>query len=160
MDNTNKVNTPYLRSRIIPALRSGEYQQGHGYLRQNDLYCCLGVMTDCAIKDGLVAGEWNCELKVFFSYGKSVDSEGISVLSTDVASVIGIEADGRVRGYSYESSRREGESMREREFRRDSLWQLNDIDRLSLAEIGTEIEKMCDWAEANGRARTEDTTSD
>lgn len=31
----------------VPALRSGKYQQGIGYLRtQKDTYCCLGVACD------------------------------------------------------------------------------------------------------------------
>ena len=27
-------------------LKSGKYKQGQGYLRQNDAYCCLGVLCD------------------------------------------------------------------------------------------------------------------
>lgn len=30
----------------IKALRSGEYKQGKGYLRQDGEYCCLGVLCD------------------------------------------------------------------------------------------------------------------
>lgn len=30
----------------IAALRSGEYQQAHGQLRDGDSYCCLGVLCD------------------------------------------------------------------------------------------------------------------
>lgn len=39
------------------ALESGEYTQGKGYLRKSvdgeDEFCCLGVLCDIAIKDGL-----------------------------------------------------------------------------------------------------------
>ena len=30
----------------IEALRSGDYKQGHGRLKGDDLYCCLGVLVD------------------------------------------------------------------------------------------------------------------
>lgn len=35
------------------ALRSGDYEQGKGTLRENDKYCCLGVLCEVAIKDGV-----------------------------------------------------------------------------------------------------------
>jgi len=38
---------------LIEALRSGEYEQTNGWLRQGDGYCCLGVACD---KSGL--SEW------------------------------------------------------------------------------------------------------
>lgn len=33
-----------LKTRWIAALRSGEYQQGQGVLRQEDRFCCMGVL--------------------------------------------------------------------------------------------------------------------
>jgi hypothetical protein len=39
----------------ITALRSGRYQQGKGYLRSNNEYCCLGVLCEVLPPD---AGEW------------------------------------------------------------------------------------------------------
>lgn len=35
------------------ALRSGEYEQGRGYLRNNGEYCCLGVACDLFDRDSL-----------------------------------------------------------------------------------------------------------
>jgi hypothetical protein len=35
------------------ALRSGEYPQASGCLRQDSGYCCLGVLTEVAIANGL-----------------------------------------------------------------------------------------------------------
>ena len=32
-------------------LRSGEYQQGQGFLHHSDSYCCLGVLCDMSVKD-------------------------------------------------------------------------------------------------------------
>ena len=40
----------------LTALRSGDYQQGQGYLRQGDHYCCLGVLCDLYGK--AVGPEW------------------------------------------------------------------------------------------------------
>jgi hypothetical protein len=37
------------QKRWLAALRSGEYKQGHGRLRIDDLYCCLGVA--CEVED-------------------------------------------------------------------------------------------------------------
>lgn len=34
----------------LTALRSGEYEQGHGNLRNGDKFCCLGVLCDLAVK--------------------------------------------------------------------------------------------------------------
>ena len=37
---------PHLTKRWIKALRSGKYQQGNGWLKKKDKYCCLGVLTE------------------------------------------------------------------------------------------------------------------
>lgn len=43
----------------VSALRSGEYQQASGRLRTPQGWCCLGVLTDLAIKKGLIDAEWH-----------------------------------------------------------------------------------------------------
>lgn len=45
------INADRLRLGIA-ALRSGQYRQGHEMLRSPEGYCCLGVLTDIAIKHG------------------------------------------------------------------------------------------------------------
>lgn len=43
-----------IKAEWVAALRSGEYKQGQGVLRsRNDEFCCLGVLCDLAVKDGL-----------------------------------------------------------------------------------------------------------
>ena len=42
----------------LEALRSGEYQQTTGCLRNDEGFCCLGVVTDVAIKNKLVPYDW------------------------------------------------------------------------------------------------------
>ena len=48
---------PEIKKLWIDALLSGEYQQGQGYLHQiNDgesQFCCLGVLCDLALKNGV-----------------------------------------------------------------------------------------------------------
>ncbi len=38
----------------VEALRSGNYKQGTGYLKNNDKFCCLGVLCDIS-----QLGEWD-----------------------------------------------------------------------------------------------------
>ena len=46
-----------IKTRWLEALRSGRYKQGKGSLRTtDDQYCCLGVLCDLAVQDGIV--EW------------------------------------------------------------------------------------------------------
>lgn len=52
------MNTDYILNRVCPALESGEYAQGRKALRLGETYCCLGVMVDLAIRDGLTDGRW------------------------------------------------------------------------------------------------------
>lgn len=37
----------------IDALRSGDYEQGQGALNKDNKFCCLGVLCEVAIKDGV-----------------------------------------------------------------------------------------------------------
>lgn len=50
---------PDIKKRWIEALRSGEYKQGKQQLKivssDPPCYCCLGVLTDLAVKDGICA---------------------------------------------------------------------------------------------------------
>jgi hypothetical protein len=47
---------PDIKARWLAALRSGQYQQGQKYLKVNDRFCCLGVLCDLAVEDGVA--EW------------------------------------------------------------------------------------------------------
>jgi hypothetical protein len=46
---------PEIKQRWIAALRSGDYQQGRCQLRGRGgaAFCCLGVLTDLAVQDGV-----------------------------------------------------------------------------------------------------------
>jgi hypothetical protein len=43
-----------VKDKWLTALRSGEYKQGPGALRRGDEFCCLGVLCDLAVKEGVV----------------------------------------------------------------------------------------------------------
>lgn len=43
-----------VKEKWIAALRSGDYQRGEGFLRRDESYCCLGVLCDLAVKDGVI----------------------------------------------------------------------------------------------------------
>lgn len=43
-----------IKTRWVAALRSGEYTQTKGYLKTADGYCCLGVLCEIAVQDGIV----------------------------------------------------------------------------------------------------------
>lgn len=43
-----------LKEKWVVALRSGEYEQGKGYLRVGGTYCCLGVLCEIGVKEGVI----------------------------------------------------------------------------------------------------------
>jgi hypothetical protein len=45
---------PGIRAQWTAALRSGKYVQGYGQLRAGSGHCCLGVLCDLAVQDGVV----------------------------------------------------------------------------------------------------------
>ena len=48
-----------IATKWVAALRSGEYEQGKGALREHDLYCCLGVLCSLAFKEDPSLGKWD-----------------------------------------------------------------------------------------------------
>jgi hypothetical protein len=46
---------PQIRARWVAALRSGQYRQGYEYLRdKTGGLCCLGVLCELAVADGVI----------------------------------------------------------------------------------------------------------
>jgi hypothetical protein len=43
-----------IKAQWVAALRSGEYEQGTGYLNADGKYCCLGVLCELAYEAGAV----------------------------------------------------------------------------------------------------------
>jgi hypothetical protein len=44
-----------VKARWVAALRSGEYKQTKEYLQSEDGFCCLGVLCEIAVQDGVVS---------------------------------------------------------------------------------------------------------
>ena len=59
-----------IKDKWLAALRSGEYKQCRGRLKKgnkNKSFCCLGVLTDLAIKSGEVSLNWDNNLVIDLS---------------------------------------------------------------------------------------------
>jgi hypothetical protein len=50
----SKRMQPEIKQQWIDALRSGEYRQGKYALRRGESYCCLGVLSELAVKAGVI----------------------------------------------------------------------------------------------------------
>jgi len=46
MSTTFKLSPKEARQKLVEALRSGEYEQAYGRLKDDEGYCCLGVACD------------------------------------------------------------------------------------------------------------------
>jgi hypothetical protein len=140
---------------LVDALRSGEYEQGRSYLRQDDSFCCLGVACEVARKNGL---EGNWELS---NYGAGIQTFGnreyssIAVLPAAVIYWYGFDGeDPRLRltstghcGHSRcrrpSSRSRAGRRWRSRRTARPRTMtaaQANDYYKLSFEEIADGFE--------------------
>lgn len=84
----------------LDALRSGEYGQFQGALKGVNedgeaSYCCLGVLTDIAIKTGAVDGDWIYrELTDSYAYRRKGGCAEGALLPWDVAEWAGLREDG------------------------------------------------------------------
>lgn len=43
-----------IKEKWVAALRGGEFEQGQGALSEYGNYCCLGVLCELAVKDGVI----------------------------------------------------------------------------------------------------------
>jgi len=65
---------PEIRARFLEALRSNKYSQGEGRLKKQDHFCCLGVLSDLAVQDGVA--DWEEDVLVVGDiYSKSLFPE-------------------------------------------------------------------------------------
>lgn len=113
---------PDVKARWLAALRSGEYRQGAGRLRRQDVdgavHCCLGVLCELAAADGVA--EYRHGL--FYGLTTQLETGFNGVLPVDVKEWAGLSnGDPTVDG------------------RRLSEW--NDTSRLSFDGIADKIER-------------------
>ena len=91
MTNQHKMNQT-VKEKWLQALRSKEYEQGHGCLKESvydscysgyqDKFCCLGVLTDLYIQENNL--DWS-------SHSESLFYEGLPVPDSFVCSWAGLE---------------------------------------------------------------------
>jgi len=117
----------YVKNKWITALRSGEYKQTGGRLREGDCYCCLGVLTDLYDKDNQSDHQYWHEEEGYYGY----HSDGViaqATLPTSVMKWAGLEeTNPTVR------EERMGKSL-------TSLAYLNDNEELDFNQLADIIE--------------------
>jgi hypothetical protein len=75
------------------ALRSGEYQQCQGSLKTDHGFCCLGVLTDVTLKQGVIKGEWVKNKGPTDQYTFRAENEvNVVHLPSSVATLVGISS--------------------------------------------------------------------
>jgi hypothetical protein len=85
---------PDIKQKWLDALRSGEYQQGEKVLRTADnKFCCLGVLTDIAIKEGVGNLTWNEKKPLGWLVKNTEDDEATKVLPPEVSEWAGLDSD-------------------------------------------------------------------
>lgn len=78
-------------TKLVKALRSGEYEQAHGVLRLRDAFCCLGVACDIS-----GVGEWDVS-----DHYVTESARGYALLPSEVIDWLGWNSDsGLYRGSS------------------------------------------------------------
>lgn len=135
---------PEIKELWVEALRSGEYEQGRGRLTQwnqdgDEMFCCLGVLCDIAIKNGVEVPvtDWCYEDSDWASgipediAGSYIYADEVEFLPEPVMEWAGL-ADAQGTYIRIESG--ETQTLK--------LTTLNDEIGLSFADIADEIEKF------------------
>lgn len=121
------MNRDFILDTWVPALRSGEYEQGVGRLRSSTPngtnYCCLGVAFDCLTHEEPGSFSWT-EPPAHFD--GTVGHGGMGTMPYEAARYIGLDTT-----FGDQSA----------------LAQLNDAEQESFDEIADRLEV---WAERGG----------
>lgn len=57
---------PEIKAEWVKRLRSGDYEQGKGNLEMGGRYCCLGVLCEIAVEQGIAVKEIKEESRVAY----------------------------------------------------------------------------------------------
>lgn len=125
---------PEIKELWISALRSGDYKQGRGVLKNTvngvDKYCCLGVLCELAVKAQIVNAEPSLANSKVTLFGSESGYPSEVLLPFEVSSWAGLDStSGRM--YPPEPYGLAG----------SSLTTLNDEARLTFEEIADVIER-------------------
>lgn len=127
---------PEIKQLWLDALRSGDYKQGTGQLRDyNDNYCCLGVLCDVVRKKrkikGFTGAYFQYRENEHYGFPPKKLLESIGILEDNIAS------DGMYGNHSEEAT-----IIITYKGKRASLSELNDDFELSFKKIANIIEKQ------------------
>lgn len=86
---TNKMD-PEIKQLWLNALRSGEYSQAMGRLKRDGAFCCLGVLCEIAVANGVIEVE-DVNRGVLGVIGKYGESDESSELPFVVAEWAGLD---------------------------------------------------------------------
>lgn len=85
---------PEIKEQWVKALRSGDYKQGQNVLRnKNDEFCCLGVLCDLAVKEGVIGEPSRKPGFDYYFYNGDDDWGGTKVLTLPVMEWAGLSDD-------------------------------------------------------------------
>lgn len=90
-----------IKQRWVSALRSGKYQQGQGQLRDNNGYCCLGVLCDLWVREG--HGRWDLIKDMWWVTNGSRSNTTYTVLPLAVQEWAGLSSESPKIGGSNQS---------------------------------------------------------
>lgn len=80
-----------IKEKWVTALRSGEYEQGRGYLAVDGKYCCLGILCELAHAEGITNKATHQGTYAEYSvYGKGMSA---GVLPSEVIEWAGLSSD-------------------------------------------------------------------
>lgn len=117
------------RERWIAALRSGDYERGHGALKRDGKYCCLGVACE-VYRQMTGKGSWEQKSEEDTVFKAEDDLEAKSFLPIEVSQFFGINS----RGAHFHFTVSKGE----RQF--GCLTSMNDSGLFTFADIADFIE--------------------
>jgi hypothetical protein len=138
-----------IKDEWVRRLRSGDYEQGQGYLRFGDKYCCLGVLCDMAVEAGVIEETHGPSEKfsLFVSDGGDFQTQMLPISVAKWAGLMGtpavtIKENGDIRVHAdlpYDIPREVPENGWIPQGAQD-LMEANDFEGCSFEEIATMIE--------------------
>lgn len=105
-----RMNTA-VKALWLAALRSGDYEQGHGALKTVDgKYCCLGVLCDLAVEAGVIPAprttlgseDNDGNMRQLYLFGDGDEAGQLAYLPSSVTAWAGVNCCGE-RNWSTES---------------------------------------------------------
>ena len=117
-----------IKARWLAALRSGDYLQARGFLRSARGYCCLGVLCEIAVQEGVTTRVTRGEGAESY-YGEDFFSTVLPEQVSDWAG--GLSSSGALPG----------EATIDGSFSGNTLADLNDSGRYTFEQIADVIEE-------------------